>query len=185
MASSQRAPPPVVLSKVISTESLSRQHNNHHHHQHTPRRSSASNYADCIITHSAADTGCSAGEVSGGLQYCALAALFCIGSIGLVAVSVRLRITAVDDKIAYTHGLFILAMGFVFFVALTHFWQQLLQRTQAGRAFCGRYWLLRSDALEITNKWVFVYKWYRTCMWSSKLLPCIGRVWYIYDIIFE
>lgn len=156
MASAQRTPN---VSKVVSS-------NNHHHHD-----SSASNYdaMDCIITY----TDNNAAEVSGGIGswlYCTLAALCCLGAIVMVAASVRLRVAAVDDKIAYTHGLFILAMGFVFFVALTHFWQHLLQRTLAGRAFCGRYRLLRSDALEITNKWVYTYSTCVVCVFGVQML---------------
>lgn len=76
----------------------------------------------------------------------------CSASLGLVVASLRWRVVAVGDKISYLHGAFVLAMGFVFFVALTHFLHTLLLHTHLGRVFCRSYRLLESDALEITNK---------------------------------
>lgn len=89
-----------------------------------------------------------------GLRRCLLACAACSASLGLVVASLRWRVVAVGDKISYPHGAFVLAMGFVFFVALTQFLQTLLLHTHIGRTFCRRYRLIASDALEITNKWV-------------------------------
>lgn len=87
-----------------------------------------------------------------GRKECAVALLTALVGLFVAALSVFVRVSLVHDKITYPHGVFILAAGFVFFVALTRFWQTLLLRTANGRAFCGRHRLLRSDALEITNK---------------------------------
>lgn len=90
-------------------------------------------------------------SMGGGLR-CLLTFTACTVSLGLVVASLRWRMVEVGDKISYPHGAFVLAMGFVFFIALTHFLHTLLLHTQLGREFCLSYRLLASDALEITNK---------------------------------
>lgn len=57
-----------------------------------------------------------------------------------------------DQQISWKHGLFLVAMGFAFFVSLTDFFNKLMLDTAPGLRFRQKYRLLASDVLDTTNK---------------------------------
>ncbi|XP_041785485.1 ceramide synthase [Anopheles merus] len=83
---------------------------------------------------------------------CVFSLLYSVGSFALACAS--LSTLDPSDRITVQKGALLISLGFVYFVALTEFLNQLLLRTTIGHSFVKRYRLRVSDVLDITNKLV-------------------------------
>lgn len=81
---------------------------------------------------------------------CLFQLLYSLGSFGLACAS--LWELNPSDRISIQKGSLLIALGFVYFVALTDFLNKLILRTSIGLSFVKKYRLRISDVLDITNK---------------------------------
>lgn len=93
---------------------------------------------------------------------CLFQLLYSLGSFGLACASLwELNPT---DRISIQKGSLLIALGFVYFVALTDFLNKLILRTSIGLSFVKKYRLRISDVLDITNKIVSAVQAMFSCL---------------------
>lgn len=93
---------------------------------------------------------------------CLFQLLYSLGSFGLACVS--LWELNPSDRISIQKGSLLIALGFVYFVALTDFLNKLILRTSIGLSFVKKYRLRISDVLDITNKIVSAVQAMFSCL---------------------
>ncbi|KAL1374727.1 hypothetical protein pipiens_017915 [Culex pipiens pipiens] len=93
---------------------------------------------------------------------CLFQLLYSLGSFGLACAS--LWELNPSDRISIQKGSLLIALGFVYFVALTDFLNKLILRTSIGLSFVKKYRLRISDVLDITNKIVSAVQAMFSCL---------------------
>lgn len=93
---------------------------------------------------------------------CLFQLLYSLGSFGLACAS--LWELNPSDRISIQKGSLLIALGFVYFVALTDFLNKLILRTTIGLSFVKKYRLRISDVLDITNKIVSAVQAMFSCL---------------------
>lgn len=93
---------------------------------------------------------------------CVFQLLYSLGSFGLACAS--LWELNPSDRISIQKGSLLIALGFVYFVALTDFLNKLILRTSIGLSFVKKYRLRISDVLDITNKIVSAVQAMFSCL---------------------
>lgn len=94
---------------------------------------------------------------------CYLSLACSIGSIGMACGSL-MQLNSTSDRISLQRGLFLISLGFIYFVSLTDFFNKYFLETRHGIEIRKKYRLMVSDAMDITNKIVSAVQAMFSCL---------------------